>query len=52
MVTAELPSKYQKKFEHFLWQRKTIAIVKWILVYIEDKHFKTECSATENTFVN
>ena len=28
MITEELPSKYHKKFEHFLLQCKTIAIVK------------------------
>ena len=52
MITAELPSKYHTKFEHFLWQRKTIAVVKYIFLSIEDKHFKIECSAIENTFVN
>ena len=48
MIMWELPSKYHKKFEHFLKQRKTIVIAK----NIEDKHFNTECSAIENTFVN
>ena len=51
-ITAELASKYNKIFEHFLRQRKTIAIVKYIFVNIEDNHFKIECSVIENTFVN
>ena len=52
MITAELPSEHHKNFEHFLWQRKTITIPKKLFVNVEDKHFKTECSTTENTFVN
>ena len=52
MIMGELPSKYHEKFEHFLQQRKTIAIVKLIFVNIEDKHFKIECNAIENIFVN
>ena len=38
MITGELQSKYHKKFGYFLQQRKTIAIVKWIFVNMEDKH--------------
>ena len=38
--------------KQFLKQRKTIAIVKQIFVNIEDKQFKIERSAIENTFVN
>ena len=52
MITGEIPSKYHKKFEYFLKQRKTIAIVIKIFVNIEDKYFKIECSLIENTFVN
>ena len=44
--------KILKKFEHFLQQRKTFPAVKQIFVNIEDKHFKIECSAIENTSVN
>ena len=49
---GELPSKYYEKIEHFLQQRKTIAIVKSIFANIEDKHFKIECSPIENTFTD
>ena len=38
--------------KHFLKQLKTIAIVKQILVNIEDKNFKIERSAIENNFAN
>ena len=52
MITGELPSKYNNKFEHFLQKRKTIAIVNQIFVNIEDKHSKIEYSAKEDTLVD
>ena len=50
MITGQLPWKYHKKFEHFLYQRKTSNCQTF--VNIEDKYFKTECSAIANTFVS
>ena len=49
MITAELPSKYHKKFEHFFVVAQNYWNCQQVFVNIEDKHFKIECSAIENT---